>query len=78
MAKSPMVDDYSKKIGGYDGYDVREAVTTMKKADEIKADPKFLAVVIGEMDRESDKLEDSAKLLKKVGKKLKAIKKESK
>ena len=76
MAKSPMVDDYSKKIGGYDGYDVREAVTTMKKADEIKTDPKFLAVVVVEMNRESDKLDKSAKLLKKVGKKLKANREE--
>lgn len=67
-----------KKIGGYDRWDVTEAVSTLKRADEIKADPKFLAVVIGEMDRESDKLEDSAKLLKKVGKKLKSIRKENK
>ncbi len=67
------IENTPKKIGGYDGWDVREAVRTMKRAAEIKADPKFLAVVIGEMNRESDKLEKSAKLLKKVGNKLKAI-----
>ena len=67
------IESTPKKIGGYDGWDVREAVRTMKRAAEIKADPKFLAVVIGEMNRESDKLEKSAKLLKKVGNKLKAI-----
>ena len=74
MATSPMQSENAKKIGGYDGWDVREAVSTLKRADEIKADPKFLAVVVKEMDKESDKLEESAKLLKKVGKKLKAIK----
>ena len=60
----------SKKIGGYDGWDVREAVSTMKRAAEIKADPKFLKVVVAEMNKESDKLEDEAILLKKVSKKL--------
>ena len=66
------------KIGGYDAWRVKSAVDTMKEADQIKNDPKFLKVVIGEMNRESDKLEDSAKLLKKLGKKLKAIHKENK
>lgn len=70
---SSAIESTPKKIGGYDGWDVRAAVDTLKRADEIKADPKFLAVVIGEMNRESDKLEKSAKLLKKVGKKLKSI-----
>ena len=72
------IESIPKKIGGYDGYDVREAVRTMKRADEIKADSKFLAVVIKEMDKESDKLDESAKLLKKVGKKLKAIREDEK
>ncbi len=66
------------KISGYDRYEVEEAVRTMKRADEVKADPKFLAVVIKEMDKESDKLDESAKLLKKVGKKLKAIREDGK
>ena len=61
------------KIGGYDAWRVKQAVTTLQEADEIRADDKFLAVVIKEMSRESDKLEESADLLKKVGGKLKAI-----
>ena len=72
---SSAIKSTPKKIGGYDGWDVRSAVDTMKRAAEIKADPKFLAVVVGEMNRESDKLEGEAKLLKKVGKKLKSIRK---
>ena len=62
-----------KKIGGYDRWDVEEAVKTMQRADEIRADDKFLKVVIAEMSQESDQLEESADLLKKVGGKLKAI-----
>ena len=78
MLTSPTQNKRKKEIGGYNTWDVEEAVNTLKHADEIKADSKFLAVVIGEMDRESDKLEKSAKLLKKVGKKLKSIRKENK
>jgi len=63
------------KIGGYDAWRVKDAVRTLRDADKIKADPKFLEVVIKEMDRESDELENSARLLKKVGKKLKSIRK---
>ena len=74
MMPDAISPDRPKKIGGYDRWEVTGAVDTMKRAAEIKADPKFLAVVIGEMNRESDKLEGEAKLLKKVGKKLKAIK----
>ena len=66
------------KIGGYDTWRVKQAVTTLQEADEIRADDKFLAVVIKEMSRESDKLEESASLLKKVGKKLESIRKENK
>ena len=62
-----------QKIGGYDGWDVREAVSTMRRAEEIKADPKFLKVVIGEMNREADKLEDTADLLVKTSVKLKKV-----
>ena len=75
---SSAIEVSEKKIGGYNDYDVREAVRTMKRAAEIKADPKFLKVVVVEMDKESDKLEDEAKLLKTVGKKLKSIRKENK
>ena len=70
---SSAIESTPKKIGGYDGWDVRSAVDTMKRAAEIKADSKFLKVVIAEMSKESDKLEGEAKLLKKVGKKLKSI-----
>jgi hypothetical protein len=59
-----------KKISGYDGWDVREGVNTMRRAAEIEADSKFLAVVIKEMNREADKLEDKADLLVKTSKKL--------
>ena len=52
-----------KKIDGYDRWDVREGVSTMRRAAEIEADPKFLKVVVAEMGKEADKLEDKAKLL---------------
>ena len=60
----------SKKIGGYDKWEVESAVRTMREAAEIEAKPKFLAVVIKEMNREADKLEDKADLLVKVSAKL--------
>ena len=55
--------DNPKKIGGYDAWDVKDAVRTMQKSAEIEKDSKFLAVVVKEMGREADKLEDKAKLL---------------
>jgi hypothetical protein len=42
----------------------------MRRAAEIEADPKFLKVVVGEMGKEADKLEDKAKLLVKTQVKL--------
>jgi hypothetical protein len=66
-------EDKPAKIGGYDRYEVESAVRTMEDAAKIKDDSKFLAVVIAEMDKKSDRLDDEAKLLKKVGKKLKSI-----
>lgn len=62
-----------KKIGGYDGWDVREGVNTMRRAAEIEKDPKFLAVVVKEMNKEADKLEDKAKLLVTTSAKLKKV-----
>ncbi len=62
-----------KKIGSYDGWDVREGVNTMRRAAEIEADPKFLKVVVGEMAKEADKLEDKAKLLIKTQAKLNKV-----
>jgi hypothetical protein len=62
-----------KKIGGYDGWDVREGVSTMRRAAEIEKDPEFLAVVIKEMNTEADDLEKKAKLLVTTSAKLKKV-----
>lgn len=61
--KTKAIESKPKKIGGYDRYEVEEAVRTMRRAGEIEADEKFLKVVVKEMHRESDKLEDTADLL---------------
>lgn len=63
----------SKKIGGYDKWEVESAVRTMREAAEIEAKPKFLAVVVKEMNIEADKLEDKADLLVKTSAKLKKV-----
>lgn len=60
----------SKKIGSYDKWEVESAVSTMRRAAEIEKDPKFLAVVVKEMNKEADKLEDKADLLVVTAKKL--------
>lgn len=62
-----------KKIGGYDSWKVRSAVSTMRESAEIEADPKFLKVVVGEMNRESDRLEEKANLLTRTSAKLKKV-----
>ena len=62
-----------KKIGGYDSWDVRSAVTTMREAEEIKADAKFLIVVVKEMNTEADELKGTADLLTKTSAKLDKI-----
>ena len=62
-----------KKIGGYDRWEVKSAVTTMREAEEIKADSKFLKVVTGEMNKEADELKDTADLLTKTSAKLKKV-----
>ena len=62
-----------KKIGGYDRWDVREGVSTMRRAAEIEKDPKFLKVVVAEMNKEADELEDKADLLVKTSAKLKKV-----
>ena len=62
-----------KKIGGYDSWDVRSAVTTMREAEEIKADAKFLKVVTGAMNTEADELKDTADLLTRTSAKLKKV-----
>lgn len=70
---SSAITSTPKKIDGYDGWDVREAVSTMRRAAEIEADPKFLKVVIKEMNKEADTLEDKANLLVKTSAKLKKV-----
>ena len=45
----------------------------MKRAAEIEADSKFLAVVVKEMNKEADKLEDKTDLLVKTSAKLKKV-----
>jgi len=62
-----------KKIGGYDKWEVESAVSTMRRAAEIEKDPKFLAVVVKEMNKEADKLEDKAKLLVTTSVKLRKV-----
>ena len=59
-----------KKIGGYDRWEVTNAVDTLKRAKEIEANPKFLKVVLGEMDRESVRLDKTSALLRKTRKQL--------
>ncbi len=59
-----------KKIGGFDRYEVENAVRVLKEAEEIKANSKFLRVVLGEMNKESNKLEQTADLLTKTRKRL--------
>ena len=62
-----------KKIGGYDRWDVREGVSTMRRAAEIEKDPKFLAVVVKEMNNEADDLKKKANLLIVTSAKLKKV-----
>jgi len=62
-----------KKIGGYDRWDVEDGVRTMRRAAEIEKDPKFLAVVVKEMNTEADDLEKKAKLLVITSAKLKKV-----
>ncbi len=70
MKTSAVESATPKKIDGYDGWEVRNAVDTMRRAAEIESDEKFLKVVIKEMNREADKLEDKADLLVKTQAKL--------
>lgn len=63
----------SEKIGGYDRWKVKSAVSTLKEAEEIKADSKFLKVVLAEMDKEADKTEKTANVIRKTSAKLKSV-----
>lgn len=62
----------SEKIGGYDRWKVKSAVSTLKEAEEIKIDSKFLKVVLAEMDREAIKTEKTVDIIKKTSAKLKS------
>jgi hypothetical protein len=72
MSASPISESTPNKISGYDGYDVREAVRTLKRAEEIKGDAKFIKVVLKEMDKEVDKTEKAASVIRKTASKLKS------
>ena len=65
--------DKPDKIGGYDRYKVQDAVRTLREAEEIKGDSKFLKVVLKEMDKEADKTEKTASVIRKTASKLKSI-----
>ena len=69
----PCSTDKPGKIGGYDRYRVQDAGRTLKEAEEIKGDSKFLKVVLKEMDKEADKTEKTASVIRKTASKLKSI-----
>lgn len=48
------IDKESKKIGGFDKWEVESAARTLIEAQEIKAKPKFFAVVQAECDRQAE------------------------
>ncbi len=59
----------SKKIGGFDKWEVESAARTLIEAQEIKAKPKFLKVVIKEVEKQAEAARRAA-LEKKVAAKL--------
>lgn len=67
------VAEKPKKISGYYRYDVEDAGRTLRKSEEIKADAKFLKVVLKEMDKEAAKTEKTANLIRKTSSKLKEV-----
>jgi len=74
MAKvSPLDESSDKKIGGYDGWEVRNAGDTLRSAEKIKSDSKFLKVVLTEMDRKADETEKTADVIRKTSTKLKKV-----
>jgi hypothetical protein len=62
-----------EKIGGYDRWKVRSAVTTLEEAEDVKSDKKFLKVVLKEMDKKADKTEKTASIIRKTSAKLKSV-----
>ena len=69
----PCSQDNPKKIGGYDKWEVEDAVRTMRRSAEIEADPKFRKVVAKEMNKDAKNLIKKASLLEKTSAKLKAV-----
>jgi len=61
--------DSPKKIGGFDKYDVEEAARTLIRAQEIKAKPKFFAIVVKECEKQAEAAKRAA-LEKQVATKL--------
>ena len=58
------------KIEGYYRYEVEDGGRTLKRAEEIKADKKFLAVVLKNMGKEADELDKTAALVRSTKEKL--------
>lgn len=48
-------------VKGYDHYEVKSAVDTLKRAEEIKNDPAFMSAVEEEARRQADALRSIAK-----------------
>lgn len=65
--------DKPKKIGGYDKWEVEDGVRILKRAEEIKADSKFLKVVLQEMNNEAKENIATANVLSKTASKLKSV-----
>lgn len=61
------------KIGGYDRYEVEGAGRTLKRAEEIKSDGKFLKVVLKNMDKDADETEKTASLIRNTASKLRKV-----
>ncbi len=59
----------SKKIGGFDKWEVEDAARTLIEAQEIKMKPKFYAVVIKEVEKQAAAAQRAA-MEKKVAVKL--------
>ena len=51
-----MISEKSNTIMGYDKYQVRNAVDTLKRANEIKQDPAFMKAVEVEAERQKQAL----------------------
>ena len=60
----------SEKIGGYDRYEVRNAIDSIRRYNEIKDDSKFLKVVLKEMDKQAAEKESDAALLRNTKKRM--------